>query len=155
MEEGIATTTDGQVNTDTTGGVAESWFGGFPDELKGNELVSKHESSESMAKAYLETNTKYNELQTSLPTPPDSPDAYQFEIPADLEVDQARIDGHRELRPGAPLHDQRGSAHGRARHPYPPHSRNRPPPRVQSPLRWRVYRERRANPCVLMEIMML
>ena len=97
MEEGIVTPEVAPVNTPPADGVVDSWFGGFPDELKGNELITGHDGPESMAKAYLETNTKYNELQTSLPTPPESPDAYQFDIPTDIEVDQARIDGFKQF----------------------------------------------------------
>lgn len=89
--EGIIAPAGGQGDTIPAGGPVESWFGGFPDELKNNELITGHDGPESLAKDYLETSTKYNELQTSLPTPPESPEAYQFEIPEGTQTDEVLL----------------------------------------------------------------
>ena len=68
----------------------------LPEDLRSNEAISGFETAETLAKAYLDTNTKYSELQASLPTVPESVDGYKFDIPAGTEVDQARVDGFKQ-----------------------------------------------------------
>lgn len=93
MDQGTTLTDGGQANTLTPAtGAGESWFGGFPDELKGNELITKFDSAESLAKEHLSLNKQLTDLKTSLPQPPQSPDEYKFEIPEGTELDQAAAD---------------------------------------------------------------
>ena len=89
MTEGI--TTDGTANTGISDGAGDVWYGGFPDELKASELITKHENPESLANDYLNINKQYTELQSSLPQLPDSPESYELEIPEGAQVDEDMV----------------------------------------------------------------
>lgn len=95
--EGIATPESGTDNTSPAEGAGETWYGGFPDELKGSELINKMESPEALAKSHLELNNKYTELQASLPQLPGTPDEYKFDVPEGVKLDEESVSEFRKF----------------------------------------------------------
>jgi hypothetical protein len=69
----------------------------LPEDLRENEGLSGFEDSGALARAHLETTTKFSELQASLPAAVESVDDYQFDIPAGIEPDQPRIDAFKQF----------------------------------------------------------
>ena len=75
-----------QGDTGSAGGDAGqvSWLDTLPDDLKGNEDLKAFKDPAEVAKAFLDTKGK-------LQAPPESPDAYQLEIPEGVRVDEGFV----------------------------------------------------------------
>lgn len=67
-----------------------SWMDSLPDDLKASESLKGFKDVGELAKAYTEALTKVHE-------PPESPDAYEFDVPEGHEVNQEFVKAMRHI----------------------------------------------------------